>query len=205
MSNDEIKYERVLDLLRKSKPVLQSPDVIRDKVVDRIMSNGDKKDSSPGILDFLFGWVYIEWVRKGLITASAAIVLVFIYQQGVILKRINNLNRQTVFIESQIITGSSNNADAAFLYRLAGRKIPAGDLNISERQMRQMMRSYNELEEKYRDLLNLIAGDPALTKYIEEPLSEDYKRKLKLSDHEKKAAEDRHFIHYHHDSIVRRT
>ena len=180
MSSDEIKYGRVLDLLRKSKPVLQSPDVIKDKVVDRIMSIGAKKDSSPGILDFLFGWVYIGWVRKGLIAASAAIVLVFIYQQGVILKQINNLNRQAVFIESQIITGNSNNADAAFLYRLAGRKIPAGDINITERQMRQLMRSYNELEEKYRDLLSLIEGDPALKKYFEEQLSENQKRKFKL-------------------------
>ncbi len=180
MSSDKMKYDRVVDLLRKSKPVLQSPDVIKDKVVDRIISIRGKKEPSPGVLDFLFGWVYIGWVRKCLIAASAAMVLVFIYQQGVILKRINNLNRQAVFIDDQIITGNSNNTDAAFLYRLAGRNIPAWNIDISERQMKQMIRSYNELEEKYRDLVNLIEGDPALKKYVEEQLSENNKRKFKL-------------------------
>jgi len=180
MSSDKMKYDRVVDLLRKSKPVLQSPDVIKDKVVDRILSIRGKKEPSPGVLDFLFGWVYIGWVTKGLIAASVAIVLVFIYQQGVILKRINSLNRQAVFIEGQIITGNSDNADAAFLYRLAGRKISAGDMNITERQMKQIMRSYNDLEKKYRDLLNLIEGDPALKKYVEEQLSGKHKRKFNL-------------------------
>ncbi|MFH0843651.1 MAG: hypothetical protein V1903_13680 [Bacteroidota bacterium] len=180
MSSDEMKYERLLDILRKSKPVLQSPDMLKDKVVDRILSTQGKKEPSPGILDFLFGWVYIGWVRRGLIAASAAMVLVFVYQQGVIIKRINTLNRQAVFIEGQIITGNSNNTDAAFLYRLAGRNIPAGEIKISERQMKRMIRSYNELEEKYRDLVNLIEGDPALKKYVEEQLSVKHKGKLNL-------------------------
>lgn len=175
-----MKYDRMIDILRKSRPVLQSPDFIKEKVVNRIENTKGKEEAFSGILDFVFGWVYVGWMRKVLITASAAMVLVFIYQQGVILKRINILNRQVVFIEGQIITRNSNDAGAAYLSRLAGRKIPAENININERQIRQMLRSYNELEEKYRDLLNIIEGDPVLKKYVEEQLSENKKEKFKL-------------------------
>ncbi len=180
MNSDEIKYTRILNILRKSKPVFHSADDIEDKVMKRIMRKEEKQEPSPGILNFLFGWVYIGWVRRGLVAASIILVIAFVYQQTVILKRINNLNRQAVFIESQIITGSSDNSDAAFLYRLAGRKLPAGKINISEKQVKRLMKSYSELEAKYKDLIKLIEEDPHLRKYVEEKLDESSKKKFNM-------------------------
>jgi len=180
MNSGETDYERVLATLRRSKPVLRSPDETAEKVMNRILRDQAPGKASSGILDFLFGWVFVGWVRTSLVAASVILVLGFVYQQAVILKRVNNLNSQAVFIEDQIITGNTAIPDAALFYQLAGRKLNSGNINISERQMKQIMRSYKELEEKYSDLLNLIEKNQALKKYIEEQLSENDKKKSNL-------------------------
>ena len=51
---------------------------------------------------------------------------------------------------------------------------------ISEKQVKQVIKSYNELEKKYKDLIKLIEDDPELMKYIEEKLIENNKKKFKL-------------------------
>ncbi len=180
MNTDETKYDRILNILRKSKPVLNPTDNIEEKVMKRIMQKQEKEEPSPGILDFLFGWVYVGWVRTGLVAASVLLVIAFSYQQVLILKRVNNLNRQTIFVESQMITGSSDNLDADFYYKLAGRKLPSGNITISEKKMEQIIKSYNELQEKYKDLVKLIEEDPELMKYVKDKLTENNKKKFNL-------------------------
>lgn len=180
MDYGENKYNRLLAILRKSKPALLTPERTMDAVMNRILKEQAGKKASPRFLEFIFGWVYIGWVRTSLVAASVILVLAFVYQQAVILKRINNLNRQAVFIESQIITSYANVPNAAVLYQIAGRKFTPGGRSITEKQIRQILRSYRDLEEKFNDLMKLIEGDPALKKYVEEQLSENSKEKLKL-------------------------
>jgi hypothetical protein len=180
MNDDEIKYNRVLRILRKSKPVLRSIEDIEAKVMRRIIQKQDKKESPPGFLDFLFGWVYIGWVRSGLVTASILLVALFIYQQAVIIKRINSLNRQTILIESQIVTANATDPEPSSLYRLTGRRLPSLSTAISKRQINELMKSYTELEGKYKDLIRMIEENPELKKYVEENLNENGKKKFKL-------------------------
>ena len=79
MNSDEAKYDRVLDLLRKSRPVLDSKEEIEEKVIRIITQKQDKKEISSGVLDFLFGWVYVGWVRTGLVAASVLLIIAFVY------------------------------------------------------------------------------------------------------------------------------
>lgn len=175
-----MKYNSMIKILRRSKPVLNPANNIEEKVIDRIIRKTDSRDSSPGILDILFGWVYIRWVRSGLVAASLILILIFVYQQGVILKRINNLNRQSVFVESQFNTVNMEETDASYLYRITGRKIFRSSITISEKQMNRLVKSYSDLEKKYQDLVRLIEDDPELMKYVEEKLGKGSKNKLKL-------------------------
>jgi len=180
MKTEETPYEKILDILKRSKTVLRSTDDIEENVINMILQKQKKEDTSFSILDFLFGWVYVGWVRRGLVTASLLLIIAFAYQQTVILKRVNNLNRQNVFIESQMITGISDNAGEKLLYRLAGGRLTAGNITISEKQIEQVMGSYNQLQEKYRDLIKLIEEDPELKDYIEKKLNENDKKKFNL-------------------------
>jgi len=174
-----MNLERILNILRRSKPVFRSAGDIEEKVMERIFSMEERKEPKQGIIDFLFGWVYIGWLRKSLIAASLGLVVVFVYQQSVILKRINDLNRQAVFIESQVITQSSNSPDD-FLYRLAGSRFSPWNTMISDREIKQMMKSYGELEEKYTDLIKIIGENPEVMKYLDDKLTERNKKRFKL-------------------------
>jgi hypothetical protein len=181
MKEEEKKYERILRILRDSKPVLSNPEDIEENVIRRIQKPIKSKQKEFDFFDYLFGWVYIGWVRTGLVAASVLIISVFAYQQSLILKRINTLEKQTVISGNQFVT--ETNADVEekmMLYKLTGRKLPKGNITVSEKKMKQFMNSYNELQDKYKDLVKIIEENPELKKLIEEKLSEKSKKKFNM-------------------------
>jgi len=181
MAKESEKYDKVINLLRKSKPVLDSTEDIEREVINRLSRAKPSGLSLADVIDFLFGWVNIKWIRWSLITASIVLVLFFVYQQSVILKQIEILSNHTTIIEEEPLSRSSYEiGKMVMMYKLSGRKIPAQCITISEKQMEQLLESVNELQVKYRDLLNLIKEDPELKKYIEEKLNENNRIKIKL-------------------------
>ena len=175
------KYRRVLDLLRKCKPVLGSAEDIEAEVMKKISGVPRTGIHFSDIIDFLFGWVYIGWVRRSLITASVALVIIFVYQQGIILKQISLLSRQVIVSDKENYSNPSNELDSRILmYRLSGRRFPFQKITISEKELNQFLESINELHDKYKDLLKLIEEDPDLKRYIEKKLEENKRKNIKL-------------------------
>ena len=93
MKTESEKYNKVLNVLRNSKPVLNSAEDIEKEVIKRVSRIKQPMFNFSEVVDYLFGWVYIGWVRRSLITASVLLVIVFIYQQGVMFRQINFLSR----------------------------------------------------------------------------------------------------------------
>jgi hypothetical protein len=181
MKTESEKYNKVLNILRKSKPVLESTEDIEREVIKRIARVHRSGLNLSEVIDYLFGWVYIGWVRRSLISASIVLVLVFVYQQGVILKRIDFLSRQTIVIDRENISTPANEIEKMLLmYKNSGRRFPSKTITISEKQMKEILESVNELQTKYKDLENLIDGDPELKKMIEKKLIENNHTKINL-------------------------
>jgi signal recognition particle subunit SEC65 len=181
MKPENEKYNKVLDLLRKSKPDLDSTDDIEREVIKRIERVNHSRLSLSDVIDFLFGWVYIQWVRRSLIAASIALVFVFVYQQSVILKRIDYLSRQTIVNERENGSAPADEVEKMLMvYRNSGRRFPTKNITISERQMKELIESVNELQLKYKDLENLIEEDPELKEMIEKKLIENNHSKINL-------------------------
>lgn len=175
------KYIKVLNILRKSKPVLGSTDGIEKEVIKRIARVHQSRLNLSEVIDFLFGWVYIGWVRRSLITASIVLVLVFVYQQSIILKRIDFLSRQTVVIDRENVSTPADEIEKMLLiYKNTGRRFPSKTITISEKQMKELLESVNELQIKYKDLENLIEEDPELKKLIEKKLIKNNRTKINL-------------------------
>ena len=181
MAGESEKYDRILKILRKSRPDLGNTDDIEEKVINRIILATRKVKPSFNILDFLFGWVYIGWVRTGLVAVSVLLLAAFGYEQAMILKRINNLNARTGFSESQIISGVSGEInDKLLFYRITEGKQSDKPIKISNRQLKKLIESINELQIKYNDLIRIIEENPELKKYIDEKITENDRKKLKL-------------------------
>ena len=181
MEEEGKKYESILRILRDSKPVLSNPGDIEENVIRKIQGSFKKESKEFDLFDYLFGWVYIGWVRNSLVAVSILIISIFAYQQSLILKRINTLEKQTVISGNQFVTETTADIEEKMmLYKLTGRKLPKGNITISERKMKQFMNSYNELQDKYKDLVKIIEENPELKKLIEEKLSEKNKKKFNL-------------------------
>jgi len=181
MVNEEKKYQKVLNILRKSKPVLKDSSDIEANVMRMLQPAAEKSRSLLNFLDYLFGWVYIGWVRKGFIAASILIIGVFTYQQSLIIRRIDSLEKQTVITGNQMVRGTSDDLEEKmFLYKLSGIKLRDGQITISEKQMEQLIDKVYELQTKYKYLIKMIENNPELKQFMEMKLSEKNKEKLNL-------------------------
>jgi hypothetical protein len=181
MKPESEKYDNVLNLLRESKPVLDSTEDIEREVIKRITKVNHSQFNLPEIIDFLFGWVYIGWVRRGLIAASILLVLVFVFQQGIILKRIEMLSKQTVINDKESVSTPADDIEKLLIvYKNSGKRFPSKTITISEKQMKELLEKVNELQIKYKDLENLIEGDPELKKLIEKKLIENNRTGINL-------------------------
>jgi hypothetical protein len=145
------KYSKVLNILRKSKPVLNSTEDIEREVLRSISKTHQSEYIFSEVIEFLFGWVYIGWVRRCLIAASIVMVLVFIWQQSIILKQINFLSSQTILIEGETITTPVVEIQKRLMmYKLSGRGFSSQTITISEKQIEQLLESLNEMQVKYK-------------------------------------------------------
>jgi hypothetical protein len=181
MAKKEDKYERILNILRKSKPELRGTDDIEEKVLNKIQLPRKSGREEFNFFDYLFGWVYITWVRKTLITVSLFFVGLFIYQHSLILKRISFLENQTVITGSQVVNRTSfSMEDKMMLNDLSYRRLYNRQATITRRDLEKYLDSYNELENKYKDLIRLIEDDPGLKKMLEEKLTEKNSKKFNL-------------------------
>ena len=175
------KYKKVINFLRETPPVLNSPEEIQKEVLMKISRNSQSGLVLSDLFDFLFGWIYIGWVRRTLITASVLLILFFVYQQEIIIRQMNYLSNSVIVTDKQTPSFSSEDIERGLMmYKLSGRKIPAENLNISKKQLDQLFESVNELQGKYKELLELIDSDPQLKKYIEDKLNEKKLNKTNL-------------------------
>jgi hypothetical protein len=127
MTIENKKYEQILNVLKKSKPVFRDAEAISEKIIKQLSEERSKISPAELIIEYLFGWTYIGWVRRSMIAAVVAIICLFGYQQALILKRINDLSGQRIQNSSLIMTGMTDDlADKMLLYRITGKKLPEG-------------------------------------------------------------------------------
>lgn len=175
------KYREVLKLLRKSEPKLDSTEDIEREVIKRVSVNPHHVPGFSEVIVILFGWVYIGWVRRSFIAASFVLVALFIYQQSIILRRINLLSRQTVVSDGLNINLPLDRIDKIMkAYRLSGTRFHTKRGLVTEDEVEQLLESVNELQDRYKDLLNLLEQDPELKKIIEQRLKDNNRLKIKL-------------------------
>jgi len=181
METEKTNYEKVINILRKSKPVLDTTEDIETEVIRKIKSVKKTGFVLSDVVDFLFSWVYIGWVRRSLIAASVFLVMIFVFQQSIILKQINFLSRQSVEFDGENLSATTNRIEQRLMsYKISGRRFPSKSITISEKQLQLLLDSVNKLQIQYKDLLNIIEKDPELKKLIENKLNENRQTKFKL-------------------------
>lgn len=170
----------MVTFLRSVKPRLTGIGDIEENVVKRIRS-GIRPKSVPDILNVLFGWIYIRWIRYCMVTASVMLLMLFIFQQTIILKAINNLNERSIINgNGKAISSQDDFEEQVMILKLNTYRFSKGNMEIPEKQIEQLLESYTQLQDKYSDLIKIIEEDPVLKAYIEKKLGENKKKKPNL-------------------------
>lgn len=181
MEQESEKYRKVLSLLRKSKPLLNSTEDIEREVIKRISKTNQPRLNLTGLADFMFGWVYVGWIRRSLIAVSFALIIVFVYQQGVLLKQISYLSRQPIIIDSETNSRPSGGIEKRLMiYKLSGRKFSTNNITISPKELNHLLESVDKLQTEYKELIDLIEGDPELKAMVNKKMTENNYMKFKL-------------------------
>jgi len=178
MTDEDKKYEQVVKMLRNSKPILTDSDIVTEKIMRQLQEEKSKISIPELIFEYLFGWAYIGWVRRSMIAVVVVIVVLFGYQQALILRRINELSGQRIQHSSLIMTNMQDELlNKIQEYRVTGWKLPDGGKSVSEKEINELINSLNKLQVKYKDLFYLIENDPRLKKYVETRMNESNKTK----------------------------
>jgi hypothetical protein len=177
MIKEKTKYDRIVDILRKSKPIFNEADAVSEKVIRQIQEEKSVVKFSDLILEFFFGWIYIVWVRRSMVAAAFVIIVFFGYQQAVIINRINELSDKKVYNGTLLISDTRDNLkDYLMLNRIDVKKFRNKRIEVSKKEIDQLIKSVNKLQVKYKDIIDLIENDPQLRKYVEEKMNQDLKR-----------------------------
>lgn len=173
-----MKYKQVLNMLRQSKPVLKDAEAISEKVIKQLTEEKSNISLAEMIIEYFFGWAYIGWVRRSMIVAVLVIVILFGYQQALILRRINDLSGQRIQNSSFVMTNLRDDlVNKMMEYRIEGWDLSNGRTSVSEKEINELINSLNKLQVKYKDLFYLIENDPQLKKYVETRMNDSNKTK----------------------------
>jgi len=178
MTDEDKKYEQVVKMLRNSKPILTDIDIVTEKIMRQLHEEKSKTSVPELIFGYLFGWAYIGWVRRSMIVAVLVIVILFGYQQALILRRINDLSGQRIQNSSFVMTNLRDDlVNKMMEYRIEGWDLSNGRTSVSEKEINELINSLNKLQVKYKDLFYLIENDPQLKKYVETRMNDSNKTK----------------------------
>jgi len=172
MEEMERKTEEVMNFLKRSRPELKHREILTEKIMREVKYAKRAPGFPSALWDYLFGWAYIGWVRRSLITVSVVVLLIFVYQQSVIIRRINAIDRQIVpsaGLEGRMVSGKT---EGRSIIRRLENMLPVDNKKLNEKEIDDLIESVNSLQLKYRDLLKIIDEDPELRKYLEKKLNE---------------------------------
>ena len=181
MDQEQEKYDKVMNVLRKSKPDAGDTEQFSEKVLSRIQKESTSVSLQELIYEFIFGWVYIGWMRRSMVTAAIFTILFFGYEQAVILKRMNDFSGQFIIHSGSVRTTLPVDfSDKLRFVRLYGRKAAEGRLTFSEKDIDTFIESVNDTKKQYKDVLDIINSDPQLKSYFEDKMNKTEQVKPKI-------------------------
>lgn len=177
MKTEKDKYYKLIETLRRSTPEMDQYNAVEDAVFQKILKKSDNELT--GILDFLFGWIYIGWVRRSLIATSFALLGFFLWQQNNIMNQIDDL-RSSIRENDRLIVYNQVSALERRQMLLKFSRERSGGYYISEEDLTLILDSLKNMNIRYKDLMDLIDNDTVLKKRVEEKIEKKLGSRIKL-------------------------
>jgi hypothetical protein len=181
MDQEQERYDKVIEVLRRSRPNPGDPEHLSEKVIRQIQKERTSVSVTELISEFIFGWVYVGWVRRVMVTAAICLMLFFGYQQSVTLKKIESISARSLVDVDLLNPGIYRSVPNRMkMFTVFGRKTGEGKIEISEKELDKFIESMNDLQERYKDIFRRIETDQELKKYVEDRLNKRVSVKPKI-------------------------
>lgn len=148
------KLDKIYSRLDSYKPEPEDRSGMIRNIMDRT-SESNTEQSIGKIMNILFGWTEILWVRRGLITISMGLIFVFVFQQFSIVSRIGQLESRMVESSTEKILRQQG--EHVLLNSVIMKEMQEGQLQdsvmVSDKDLRDLVNSYSDLQRRYQDLL----------------------------------------------------
>jgi len=181
MDEGKNRYEKAVKIIRESKPVLSNPGVIEDAVISSIRDKKEDRGMITGLVESIYGWIYIGWVRRSLVGVALIIFTVFVYQQADILRSVRSLEKEIVSVRSEQPSVNVRDLERRLTVFKISSKISTGrKIEVYESQLQEIIDSYKNLEQKYENLNRIIEEDSLLKNYFENKLKEEENNRSKI-------------------------
>lgn len=181
MTNRKPDYAAIIDLLRKSKPSIDQQTRLEERILEQVEKKGSSTFRLDDIVESLFAWVNMPWLRRCLIAVSMVLVVIFVIQQSILVNQVRDISRQVIVFKNDIKPdGVPDIGSKLVLYRFSDRLLSKGEIRISGKDLEKIIGAYNELDGRYKDLLRIIGENPEIRNYVEKKLSEEQRYKPNL-------------------------
>jgi len=181
MDQEQEKYEKVIQQLRRSKPDYGDMGQFSEKVIRRIQKERTTVSVAELLYEFIFGWVYIGWIRKSMVIASICLVIYFGYQQTEMAKKVDALSSRSLVNVELMNTGMNTTLPVTWkVYTIFGKGAVEDRMEILEMKLDKFNESVKDLQKQYEDISRFIENDPDSKKYVEERLIKNETVKTKI-------------------------
>lgn len=148
------ELDRILEKLRAGSTGIENRYELRENIMARI--NDQRR-----FLDYLFGWTDIVWLRRSLAFASVLIVMLFGIQQVFMTRRIEELEKRMISINTdKVLEYQRENVIAnSVLFSDRGKNKLNDSINVATGDLLDLVKSYRSLQTKYEEMLNKARTD----------------------------------------------
>ena len=146
-------YKKAIKRIVDHKIDSDSLDRVKSSIISRIETSSEPVDTVL-ILDFLFGWADIVWLRRSMVIVSLALVMIFVVQQFTVLNRLGSLEQRMMGVstESVIEFQKENMHLNSVLYIENSNINPNDSVKVSNRDLVSLLKSYRDLQKKLREI-----------------------------------------------------
>jgi len=146
------KYNEMLEVLKRSDIRFDQKEQLKAQISKRIETANYRKDHTISLLNALFGWAEVLWIRWSVSGLAIILICTFLIQQIGLNQRIGTLEKQLYHFETMENSEPATwNAGHKLLMKLYSDS-PLDSITVSKTDLETLMIDYGNLIDAYKAL-----------------------------------------------------
>ena len=148
-------YPELIEILKRNRPVLTNREALAEDIMRKIREPSGESRLRENLLNYLFGWVDVYWVRGTMVAVAILFAGLFIVQQVIFAERLNTLEERLV---KTVDTNKGREPAPGILHKVLLNIIlkdqaMQDSITVSRTDLEELLNSYLELQQTYNSMV----------------------------------------------------